>query len=80
MKFINWLKPSFEDNHGKSSYRRITAFVFVCLISYMIIFDKVQQEVHLKAFYSMLVTLLLLIGIVTTQNILTFLNRKNDEK
>lgn len=80
MKFIQWIRPSFEDNDGKSSYRRITAFVFVCLISYMVVFDKVQQEVHLKVFYSMLVTLLLLIGIVTAQNILTFFNRKNDEK
>jgi hypothetical protein len=79
MKFIKWLRPSFEDNDGKASYRRITAFVMVCLISYMVVYEKVQIELHFKVFLSLLITLLLLIGIVTTQNILTFFNKKSDE-
>lgn len=74
-KFITWIRASFEDNTGKSSYRRITTFVFVCLISYMVIWDKVKTDIHFKVFLSLLVTMLLLIGIVTTQNILQFFNK-----
>ncbi|TZF84506.1 hypothetical protein FW774_05830 [Pedobacter sp. BS3] len=77
-RLINWIRPSFEDNDGKASYRRITAFVFVCLICYMVIWNRIQTEIHLKAFFALLITLLLLIGIVTVQNILTFFHRDKE--
>lgn len=71
-QFVMWVKPSFEDADGTASYRRISAFVFVCLICYMIIWDKISSDLKLNAFYALLVTFLLLVGIVTTQNVLTF--------
>ena len=80
MKFINWIKPSFEDNDGTASYRRITAFILICLISYMVLWDVIKTPISLNAFYALLTTFLLLVGIVTAQNILTFFNKKSDEK
>ena len=77
-KIILWLKPSFEDADGTASYRRISAFVFVCLICFMVLGDKITSDLKLRAFYALLVTFLLLVGIVTTQNILTFFRGKNE--
>lgn len=83
-KLIKWIRPSFEDNTGKASYRRMTAFVFVCLICYMIIWDKVKTELQFKVLLALLITLMLLIGVVTAQNLLTFFNKPttqdNDNK
>lgn len=77
-KIILWLKPSFEDADGTASYRRISAFVFVCLICFMVLGDKITSDLKLRAFYALLVTFLLLVGILTTQNILTFFKGRNE--
>lgn len=78
MKIIQWIKPSFEDAHGTASYRRISAFIFVVLICFMVFCDKIKTTESLHAFYALLVTFLLLVGIITTQNILTFFNKKEE--
>lgn len=79
-KFIAWIRPSFEDNTGKASYRRITAFVFVWLMCYMVVCDKIKSDIHLKVFYAIEVGLMLMTGIVTTQNILTYFNKPSKTK
>lgn len=76
---INWIKPSFEDDKGSASYRRLTAFTFAALDLYIVGFDKVDSDIMLHVHYSILVFVLLLIGIVTVQNILTFFKKSNDE-
>lgn len=76
-KFILWLKPTFEDANGTASYRRLTALVFTLLICYMIMSNYIQTMIHLHAFFGLLVSVLLLIGIITAQNIITIIKGQN---
>lgn len=76
-RLIQWIRPSFEDNEGKSSYRRFSAFYAICMDAYIIIGDKITNETMLWVHYSLLVYSLVMTGIVTVQNILDFKNGKN---
>lgn len=75
--FLRWLKPSFEGGHGTASFRRFTAFWLVILDAYLIIADKLEESARIYVYYANLVTVLLIIGILTTQNVLEFFNRGN---
>lgn len=72
-----WLRPSLEGDDGKASYRRLSALVFILLICYMVLADKIQSNIHLYAFYGLLGTFLLLAAVITTSDIIKF---KNGEK
>ena len=48
----NYFRPSFESDDKKFSYKRASTFVFVWLIIFMIIKDKVQSQ---WSFYTFLV-------------------------
>lgn len=77
--FIDWLRPSIEDHTGAASYRRLTALVFVILDLYIVATEKIKTQLMLNVHYSILVFVLVLIGIVTVQNVLTFLNKDKVE-
>lgn len=77
-KLIQWLKPSFEGTDGKVSYRRLTAFLFCWIDAYIILTAKVNTEIMLNVHYSILAFILLLTGIITTQNILQFFKRNEN--
>lgn len=81
MKFLKWIAQSFEGHDGKTSFRRLTAFILISINTFMIGFDKLPESVRDNIYYANLVTIGLIIGIVTTQNILSFFNRggKNEQ-
>lgn len=78
LDLIHWLKPSFEGQHGTASFRRFTAFWLVVLDAYLIFADKLSESDRVNVYYANLAAILLIIGIVTTQNILQFFNRGKD--
>ena len=80
MNIIQWVKPSFEDNDGKSSYRRFTAFFFVIADGYLLYADRIKSDIMLSVHYSLLAFILILTGIVTFQNIIDFKNGKTEVK
>lgn len=78
-KIFNYLKPSFEGNDGKISYRRLTAFVYVITDVWLLVTGKINSIETLHAHYSLLIFILLLTGIITAQNILQVISiRKNN--
>lgn len=70
-KILQWIIPSFEDNKGQASYKRLTAFALLALDSYLIIKDKIINEIMLNLHYSLLIAMLLTAAIITTENIVT---------
>lgn len=72
---VRWVKPSFEGQDGTASFRRFVAFSLILLDIFLVICDKLNEEQRLAVYYANLATVLLIIGIVTTQNILEFFNR-----
>ena len=80
MNIIQWLRPSFEDNDGKSSYRRLSAFYAICMDAYIILADKITNDTMLWVHYSLLVYSLVMTGIVTVQNIIDFKNGRINDK
>lgn len=78
--FVNWAKPSFEGQNGTASFRRFTAFFLVMLDMYLILADKINEDQRVNVYYANLVAVLLIIGIVTTQNVLQFFNRGKEDK
>lgn len=73
--FLSWIRPSFQDNDGTASYRRLTAFFLVMLDAYIIIAGKITTGLMLNVHYTLLASFLLITGIITTQNVLQFLNK-----
>lgn len=74
--FINWLRPTFEDQQGQASARRITAFFFVLMSAYVL--KQYMNGVRVEEFiwYGILGTILLLFGVITWQNVESFRNGK----
>lgn len=81
-KFLNWLRPTLEDENGKASSKKITALL-ICLL-YIIgnyyVFSTHDKNADL--IFKVLVLdacfILVLFGIVTTQNLITLFKIKNN--
>lgn len=58
----NYIRNSWEGEDGKFSYKRTTQFIFVWLMVYMIMKDKVQTRWNFYAF----LTLAVLFGLTAT--------------
>ncbi len=65
MPFVNWLSPSFEDDSGHASYRRLTPFFLTAACIYIGVFqikgDELKRDIILiflivSAFYASIVT------------------------
>lgn len=79
-KLINYIRPSFEGDDGKLSYRRASAFVVLMLIVGMTIKGFIN-EYEISAFYGLLAFFLILTGIITADQLIRLKNGdKNDEK
>lgn len=76
MPFILWMKRSFEEN-GEPSSRRFGAAHCMMLITYIIIS---KSEINIYMWYSLLVLTGLMWGLITAQNILSFLNKDKTEQ
>lgn len=75
MDMVAWIRPTFEGQDGKASFRRFSALTLIILDIYLVVCDKLSESDRLNVYFANLVTVLLIIGIVTTQNILEFFNR-----
>ena len=76
---IKWLQKTFEDDKGEPDHKRITGFAFCVLIAYMVFFDKIDSFIKLYAFLGLIVAVLILYGIVKSQDIIEFKNGKNKD-
>jgi len=72
-KLIAWIRPSFEGNDHKLSFRRITAFVYVLVDLYITMTGRIASVEMLHVHYSILLFILILVGIITTQNLMEML-------
>lgn len=71
--FLQWLNPSFCGNDGRSSGRKISAFVFMFMIvstTSKILMKDNPTMVHIYLLCVLVSTFLLLQGIITVQNML----------
>lgn len=72
LPFISWLQSSFEGKDGKSSGRKISAFVFMLMIlttTSKILMKDNPTMIHVYLLCVLVTTFLLLQGIITVQNI-----------
>jgi len=80
-KFWNYIKGVFEGGDGQLSLRRLISFVMVWLIAHMVVKEKIHTQFQLSALYSIEITMLLLISVITVDNLLTFFkSNPNDKK
>jgi hypothetical protein len=66
----NYLKPSWEGEDGKPSYRRASQFVFLVLISFMVLKGLTLQQWGFWTFLVLCLAFLLLAAIITADQIL----------
>lgn len=78
---MKWILKTFEDDLGNPDHKRITGFAFCALIAFMVLFDKIDSFIKLYAFLAMIVAVLVLYGIVKSQDVIQFKNGyKNREE
>jgi nitrate/nitrite transporter NarK len=77
---INWFLASVEDEKGKLSGRRATAFIFVLMAIYTLVeYMEMKAEVAEHIWYGILGMILLLFGVITWENVTNFKNGKKPE-
>lgn len=72
MPLILWIEPSLTGNDNKASGRKIASFVFMFMIlstTSKIILKETATLIHVYVLAILVCTYLLLIGIITVQNI-----------
>jgi len=79
-KFWNYIKSVVEGDDDRLSLRRLVAIVLAWLIVHLTVKEKIQTQLQLDALYSIEMVFLLLIGIITVNNLLTFFNKGKDAK
>lgn len=78
-KLIKYIRPSFEGEDGKFSYRRASAFVILCLIAGMTIKGFIN-EYEISALYGLIAFFLILTGIITADQLIRFKNGDNNQR
>ncbi len=79
----NWLRPTLEGDDNKSSARRITAFIITTLYvlgNIQVFYIIKETQLIMEVLILDAVFILVLFGIITIQNILTFLQMRNENK
>ena len=66
----NYLKPSWEGDDGKVSYRRASQFVFLTLIVMMVVRNNLSQKWEFYAFLILCLTFLLLAMVISADQII----------
>lgn len=79
-RIIQWLKPSLEGDDNKSSYRRLSALVILMLMTYVTAAGKITTMIGLYVLMTHAVVFLLLVGIITADNIITLVNKYKNDK
>jgi len=77
---LNWFLASIEDDKGKLSGRRVTAFIFVVMALYTLYkYLEASSKVEEHIWFGLLGTILLLFGVITWVNVSNFKNGKKPE-
>jgi 4-hydroxybenzoate polyprenyltransferase len=66
------VKVSWEGPDGQFSYRRASQFVIICLIVFLVVSNRVQNQYSFYTLVALLATFLLLAKIITPKEILEF--------
>lgn len=67
--FIAWIRPSFQDDKGDSSFKRLTPFLLTGLAGFMIITDKIPDRDRFASLVALLVTGAVYAGLLTAQQV-----------
>jgi len=79
-RILQWLRPSLEGDDGKASYRRLSAWAILMLMIYMTAAGKLTTMIGLYILITHAVVFLLLVGIITADNIITLVNKYKNDK
>lgn len=77
-KVLDYILHMMEGNDNGLSIRRVIAMILLGFIGYLILGDRITTQLVLNAFYALLTAILLLISVITIQNILEFFNKPKD--
>lgn len=66
---IDWIRPSFQDEKGESSFKRLTPFVLTGLAGFMIVTDKIPDADRFASLVALLVTGSVYAGLLTAQQV-----------
>jgi len=69
LPFVNWLSPSFEDNTGHASYRRLTPFFLTGAAIYIAVVQISDEKIKMQLVYAFLIISAFFASIITFQNI-----------
>jgi len=75
-----YIKNIWEGEDGKLSIRRVSSLVFLTLVVHMIVKGQLTTNFQLYALYSLETTFLLLISVITVDNIIKFWRGSIKEK
>lgn len=80
-RLLRWIRTSMEGDDGRPSHRKLTTFAFVALVVYLVIKKEgIRNQLELNAFYALLISIGVLIGIITVADITKFMGRGGRDK
>lgn len=79
-KAFRWIVSSLEDDKGQASYKRIGIAIFLFLVAYMVLTKMIVNQYWLNAFYALLSTASLWVGLITAPQVLMFFGRDKGTK
>lgn len=74
-KILDYLLHMMEGSDNGLSIRRVIALVLLGFIGYLIIGEQITSQLTLNALYALLVSVLLLISVVTADNLISVLKK-----
>lgn len=73
-KVFNYLRPSFEGEDGKFSYKRASTFIFIIMMIRLALF-KIQNEWEFYTFITFAILYALQTSIITVSQLLIFFGK-----
>lgn len=70
IKTFNYIRVSWEGPDGQFSYKRASQFVFICLIVFLVVSNRIQNQYSFYTLLALLTTFLLLAKIITPKEII----------
>lgn len=70
IKTFNYVKVSWEGPDGQFSYKRASQFVFVSLIVFLVVSNRIQNQYSFYSLIALLAAFLLLAKIITPKELL----------
>ena len=79
---FSWIAASFQDENGKTSGSRLTAWFLTMLTGYFVAYNKITDYYTLLAFVALLASLLVIWGIISwkdLENMASIFAKKEDK-